>query len=337
MNADLHCHSKLSNGSLGIDDLISVAKAHGVRTIALTDYNYVAGNTRAIRTGSHAKVEVIPGVELSSIDPSGRVVSVLGYLFDNQDKLEGLCKANRDAQKAAFNIMLMKAKRRFPGLSNNFVTACAAGASCVFKQHIMLALMHCGYTNRLYGNVYSALFDPGKPGNILTVPKYAPTATVIETIHNAGGVAILAHPAHNGLMDSLDDYIAMGIDGFEAWHPTQNEDDFDVLAQAAADNDLILVGGTGFHGLFNKTRLSIGEYGTPEQELKDLFAYKNKLRQMRSQQNEEDDSPEDEPEDEPEEETEDESLAEPEEDASEEDIEEGSPEESDEEDPEEKQ
>ena len=54
--------------------------------------------------------------------------------------------------------MLMKAKRRFPGLSNNFVTACAAGASCVFKQHIMLALMHCGYTNRLYGNVYSALF-----------------------------------------------------------------------------------------------------------------------------------------------------------------------------------
>ena len=217
-------------------------------------------------------------MELSSIGPDGRVVNILGYLFDNQDKLEGLCKANRDAQKAAFNVMLVKARRRFPGLTSNFVTACAAGSSCIFKQHIMLALMHCGYTNRLYGNVYSALFDPAKPGNILTIPKFAETAAVIDTIHNAGGIAILAHPAHNGLLDSLNSFIDMGIDGFEAWHPTQTDDDIDVLTQAAADNDLLLIGGTGFHGMFNKSRLSIGEYGTPERELKELYAYKSRNR-----------------------------------------------------------
>ncbi len=281
LKADLHCHSKLSNGSLGIDDLINLAKIEGIDTIALTDYNYVAGNTRAVRTGEHAQVTVIPGVELSSISPDGTVVSVLGYLFDNQDKLEGICKSNRDAQKTAYNAVLLKARRRFPALNANFVAACANGSSNIFKQHIMLALMHCGYTNRLYGNVYSALFDPSKPGNILTTPKYAETKTVIDAIHGAGGVAILAHPAHNNLLDKLDVFINMGIDGFEAWHPTQNDDDVDILTQAAADNDLLLIGGTGFHGLYNKSRLSIGDYGTSEDDLKRLYSYKAKLRKQR--------------------------------------------------------
>lgn len=282
MKADLHCHSKLSNGSLGIDDLVNLARIEGVDTIALTDYNYVAGNTRAVRTGEHAKVTVIPGVELSSLAPNGKVVSVLGYLFDNQDKLEGICKANRDAQKTAYNAVLLKAKRRFPGLSTNFVISCANGSSNVFKQHIMLALMHCGYTNRLYGNVYTALFDPDKPGNIVTIPKYTDTKSAIDAIHGAGGIAILAHPAHNGVMNDLVDFVEMGIDGFEAWHPTQNDDVVDSLTQVASDYNLLLMGGTGFHGMYNKSRISIGDYGTPEENLKQLYNYKTKLRKQRA-------------------------------------------------------
>ncbi len=66
MGGDLHCHTKLSDGSLGIEDLVLLAKKKGIETIAITDHDCLAGTVRGKIIGDRYGVNVIPGVELSS-------------------------------------------------------------------------------------------------------------------------------------------------------------------------------------------------------------------------------------------------------------------------------
>ena len=68
MAADLHCHTKLSDGSVGIEDLIAIAKKSGIDTIAVTDHDCLAGTVRAQVISKRYDVKVIPGVELSAFD-----------------------------------------------------------------------------------------------------------------------------------------------------------------------------------------------------------------------------------------------------------------------------
>ena len=72
MAADLHCHTKLSDGSVGIEDLIVIAHKSGIDTIAITDHDCLAGTVRGRVIGKRYGVNVIPGVELSAIDSQAK-------------------------------------------------------------------------------------------------------------------------------------------------------------------------------------------------------------------------------------------------------------------------
>ena len=74
MGGDLHCHTKLSDGSLGIEDLVLLAKKKGIETIAITDHDCLAGTVRGKIIGDRYGVNVIPGVELSSRDEKNRKI-----------------------------------------------------------------------------------------------------------------------------------------------------------------------------------------------------------------------------------------------------------------------
>ncbi len=83
MAADLHCHTKLSDGSVGIEDLIVIAQKSGIDTIAITDHDCLAGTVRGKVIGKRYGVNVIPGVEISAIDnEAGKKVHILCYLAD---------------------------------------------------------------------------------------------------------------------------------------------------------------------------------------------------------------------------------------------------------------
>lgn len=93
MAADLHCHTKLSDGSVGIEDLIVIAKKSGIDTIAITDHDCLAGTVRGQVIGKRYGVNVIPGVEISAFDfDAGKKVHILSYLADAPNRLEGICK-----------------------------------------------------------------------------------------------------------------------------------------------------------------------------------------------------------------------------------------------------
>ncbi len=278
MAADLHCHTKLSDGSVGIEDLIVIAQKSGIDTIAITDHDCLAGTVRGQVIGKRYGVNIIPGVELSAFDnEAGKKVHILCYLADKPDRLEGLCKRTSVARKRAGQIMMLKVASRFP-VSTDFIISHASGSTNLFKQHIMHALMDAGYTNEIFGDLFKALFSSDSATNILAPTKYPDVKEVIEEIHGAGGIAVLAHPAFYNNFDEIDKYISLGLDGIEVWHPSASEEQIALLSKICKNSKLLLTGGSDFHGIYGSKTVTLGTCLTPDDHLDKLMGYKAKKK-----------------------------------------------------------
>ncbi len=280
MRGDLHCHTKLSDGSLGIEDLITLAKKRGIEAIAITDHDCLAGTVRGKIIGDRFGVQVIPGVELSATDTkTGKKVHLLCYLSDAPDRLEGLCHRNSLARKKAAHYMMLQVAKRYP-VAAELIVKCATGSTNIYKQHIMQALMECGFSRDIYGEMYHKLFDKDSPESVLVTPKYPDIEEVLTAIHDAGGIAVLAHPYFFDNLDSLPRLIENGLDGIEVWHPCATEKQQAELKKIATKNKLLMTGGTDFHGLYNLDPVSIGDVLTPDDAMAKLLGYKAKQKRL---------------------------------------------------------
>ena len=280
LSGDLHCHTRLSDGTLGIEDLIAFAKKKGLETIAITDHDCLAGTVRSKVIGARHGIQVIPGVELSSTDAeAGKQVHVLCYLPDAPDMLEGLCKRNSLARKKASHFMMLQTAKRYP-VSTEFIIKCATGSTNLYKKHIMQALIECGYSDSFNGELYKSLFSKSSENNILVEAKYENVKDVIDSIHTAGGIAILAHPYASECVDEISKYIEYGIDGIEVFHPSADEEQQANLKKIASKHKLLMTGGSDFHGLYNTYKVSLGDYTTPDDCLHALLTYKSKQKRL---------------------------------------------------------
>ncbi len=280
MSGDLHCHTRLSDGSLGIEEIITFALKKGLSTIAITDHDCLAGTVRGKVIGARHGLQVIPGVELSSTcEEIDKNIHILCYLPDSPDMLEGLCKRNSQARKRASHFMMLQTAKRF-NIPTEFIIKCATGSTNLYKKHIMQSLIECGYTDRFNGELYEELFTKESENNILIVPKYESTKAVIDAIHEANGIAVLAHPYRSGCEDSIDDIIKMGIDGIEINHPSANEEQQANLRKIASKSKLLITGGSDFHGLYNEYNVSLGDYTANDDELHALLTYKSKQKRL---------------------------------------------------------
>ena len=278
LTADLHCHTKLSDGALGIDDLLILAKNSGITTLAITDHDCLAGVIRAKIIGERYGITVVPGVEFSCTDKvRGRKAHMLCYLPDKPERLEGLCKRNSTIRKTAGKLMAMKAAKKYP-ITPEFIVKCASGSTNIFKQHIMQALKETGYTTTIFGELFDTLFKKSSPENILVEATFPTPQETLEAIHDAGGIAVLAHPGFYDSFDLLDELIELGLDGVEVWHPENTPEQQEMLKKLAKKHHLVMTGGSDFHGAFNAKPTKLGDCGPDEDALAALFSYKAKQR-----------------------------------------------------------
>ena len=278
MGADLHCHTRLSDGSLGIDHLIVLAKKQGVETIAITDHDCLAGNVRGKRIGEQYGIRVLPGVELSATDHArSSRAHLLCYLPDSPDRLEGLCRRNLLESKKASQYMIVKTSVQYP-VTPEFIIKCAAGSTGVYKQHIAHALMESGLTDRIFGDAYMELFCSSGEKNILREADYPEPKEIMDAIHDAGGIAVLAHPALYNNMELLDELIREGLDGVEVWHPSADAQTVETLRKIAKKNGLLMTGGSDFHGMYGVGSVSIGACQTPDEHVEAMLSYKSRRR-----------------------------------------------------------
>jgi len=274
MSIDLHCHTKISDGSIGVEELLATAKRRGLSAISITDHDAVTGATRATMLGKRLGIDVVHGVEFSAYEHArNNAVHMLCYLCDSPDRLEGTCRKMALARRAAATEMLRKVMRYYP-IVPEAVTRCAAGCATVYKQHIMHALIDAGYADSFYGETYRKLFSH-EAGVARVNVEYPDVWEIVDLIHSAGGLAVLAHPASYRNEELMQELTEKGLlDGIEVWHPDHSAEDKNRLYSFAQDNSLLMTGGTDFHGMYAGTAKPLGNSEVPENTPQLMRTYK---------------------------------------------------------------
>lgn len=281
MKADLHCHTTISDGSLGISDVIRQADRNDVRCLAITDHDSLASLSRSAVLGKRYNVTVIPAAEFSAFDSSrGRKVHILCYMPAKPDRLEGLCLRTSTGRMELGKRMAEKVLDRYP-ITLESILRYSAGSKAIYKCHIMHALMDYGYTTELYGDVYRYIFDSAEglcAEEVSSESDFYPDVKFVTTLIKAsGGISVLAHPSVYDSFDLCEELAAEGaVDGIEVWHQSASEQRINQLLQIAEQYNLLTTGGSDFHGFYNHYPIQIGNHLTPEEALTKIVNHKGK-------------------------------------------------------------
>lgn len=267
MICDLHCHTKLSDGSLGIEEIISQAKRTGIDWLSITDHDTTASFSRANILGQREGVKILPGIELSAWDKDeGKKVHILCYAPQKPDRLEMICMKSCEIRKECCKEMIAKVMEKFP-ITLESVLRYTTSSKSIFKQHIMRALIDYGYALEFYGELDHELFNR-KDGTCYVEREYPDVNFVTDLIHTAKGVAVMAHPAMYDNIELLERLAKAGkIDGVEIGHYSADENYRQELNAIADKYELIKTGGSDFHGLYNSVPTHLGSETTTKENL----------------------------------------------------------------------
>ncbi|MCR5798537.1 MAG: PHP domain-containing protein [Lachnospiraceae bacterium] len=278
---DLHSHSNRSDGSLSPTELIDLASAKGLSAIALTDHDTVTGLDEAMERGYDTGVNVIPGVELSC-DRNGHDVHIVGLFIDHHDS-RFIKELNDFVDSRSVRNRKMCDKLTKAGLVTDYDELCARyGESVITRAHFARYMLEKGYIKSVKEAFDRYIGDH--------CPYYVPREKVtpergMDLIKKAGGLPILAHPLLYGLgKDALEDLVIelkeAGLVGMEAIYGTYTASDERDMRKLAAKHDLLISGGSDFHG-DAKPGLELGTgYGkmyVDDSVLDTLTAYKRKM------------------------------------------------------------
>ena len=280
MIGDLHCHSRFSDGSISIDDLIFYAKRSGMDFISVTDHDTMAGVSRANILGKRYGINVIPGVEISCNDfGRDRQVHILCYLPDKPDRLESVFNKTLESRTRAGKKMIEKLRRYYP-VTEEHIERYTLASKSIYKQQIMQSLMDLGYADSIYGKEYQLLF--GYENGILRQEiEYPDVYDVLQVIRSAGGISVLAHPKLYDSLDLLDDLIRQKlIDGIEVSYPRGSSEETTLLTGIAAKNNLLTTCGSDFHGAYGSLAVPIGTCITTGEQIDALYRFKRKQTKM---------------------------------------------------------
>ena len=273
MIGDLHCHSKLSDGSTGLDDLVFYAKRAGLDVIAVTDHDTMAGVARAQVLGQRYGLDVIPGCEVSCVDPdTNRRVHVLCYFPQKPNRLEPLFHKILSSRNRAGMEMIQRLMRQYP-LTLEHVQRYSNSSKAIYKVHIMQALLDLGYDTKIYGDLYKQLFSSKSPGNVNAPVEYPSVYEALDYIRIAKGIPVMAHPSIYDSMELLERLAREGkLMGVEIDHPKNREEDKTTMRQLAEEYGLLVTGGTDFHGYYTSGHANpLATALTLEEDLKKLY------------------------------------------------------------------
>jgi predicted metal-dependent phosphoesterase TrpH len=223
--------------------VIREAKRIGLVAIALTDHDTLDGIAAATTTGAELGVRVVPGVELSAVE--GEVEThILGLHLSDTRALEGRLVALRDMRRNRAERIVQRLNEL--GVRIDFASVLEqAGGGAIGRPHIARAMIAEGWAVDLR-DAFDRYLGNGKPA-FVSKDRLA-VAEAIELIHQAGGLAILAHPAHGGTRARIEAFVREGIDGVEVRHPSHSADDMSRLAALVEHFSLVPSGGSDWHG-----------------------------------------------------------------------------------------
>jgi 3',5'-nucleoside bisphosphate phosphatase len=260
---DLQSHSTHSDGELAAADVVAAAAAAGVELLALSDHDTVSGVSEALAAGERLGLPVVPAVEISAIDhapAADRELHILGYRIDHAGpaltaRLEEFLA---DREQRTLRMAAALGELGFD-LDDSELTARRRAGKPIGRPHVAAAVLGApGNAERLaseqigdIGALIRGYLIEGKPAYCL---RETPTVEqAISAIHEAGGVAVWAHPFWDvsepgEVLDTIDRFRAAGVDGVEAFYITHTTEQTALLAERARTLDLLSTGSADFHG-----------------------------------------------------------------------------------------
>ncbi|HAZ64965.1 MAG TPA: hypothetical protein DCZ72_15330 [Armatimonadetes bacterium] len=256
---DLHSHTVHSDGTLTPTELLALADARGLQTIAITDHDQLDAYDDLPATPP--RVELVVGVELSLTWPRGNL-HLLGYHIDPANPALRATLRDLRAARVERNEEMV-ARLRAAGFDVSLEQLAAlAGRAHIGRPHMAQALVDLGAVGSIAEAFHRYLADDS--------PLYVPRrdlsfAEGIELIHGAGGVAVLAHPAQTrlgerDLADAVVRWARDGLDGLEVWYPSHTPRQRRAYRDLARRLQLIATAGSDFHGA-TKPGIELGQPG----------------------------------------------------------------------------
>jgi hypothetical protein len=270
MSADLHVHTRASDGTDGPEEVVCQAKVIGLRAIAVTDHDTVEGVKPALAAGYLNGIEIIAGVELGA-EYLGKELHLLGY-FINIDNSNLKKKLNflRGERKSRIFKMVQKMKNLGVQVSYEEVLA-VSQSGAVGRPHLATVLKKAGVVDSTV-EAFNKYIGFGCPAY---VPRYKLNpAEAISIINTAGGVSVLAHPGQNNAHEMLNMLIINGLAGLEVYHPTHSREQEYFYLKLAEKHGLLITGGSDYHGRDHKTGNCLGSVTVPYSAVKKIVKKK---------------------------------------------------------------
>jgi 3',5'-nucleoside bisphosphate phosphatase len=264
---DLQSHSTHSDGVLEAATVVERAAQAGVELLALSDHDTVSGVSEAIAAGEANGVRIVPAVEISSVDdlsPTPRELHILGYRIAHEDPAFQALLADflSDREKRTMRMAAALTELGFV-LDDEEIRQRNAAGKPIGRPHLAEAVLRAPENEQRLqaeeiddiGSLIRGYLIEGKAAFRL---RETPTVgQAVAAIHAAGGVAIWAHPFwdvsdEGEVLEMIDRFRAVGIDGVEAFYVTHTREQTELLAGRTAELDILSTGSSDFHGPENR-------------------------------------------------------------------------------------
>lgn len=253
--ADLHVHSTASDGYDTPARVCERAVEAGLDAIALTDHDSVDGVAEAVKHGARLGLEVLAGCELTAYEGEMEL-HILGYGVDiENEELLGHLHEFRLQRRLRAERIVEQLDAAGAGVALERVLELAGPRGAVGRPHVARALLEAGHVGD-FDQAFDRFLARGRPA-YFPKPDIAPRQ-VIEIIHAAGGVAVLAHPAINAQECMVERLLPHALDGIEVWHSLHRPDQSDALFALALRLGLLKTGGSDCHGALPGRQASLG-------------------------------------------------------------------------------
>ena len=265
MVADLHLHTNFSDGTFSPEELVSHGRRHGLAAMSLTDHDTVEGCPRMAAACATEGIEFISGTELTA-ELNTIEVHLLGYGIDLENKkfLSEVARFQAVRQNRIHEMVARLNRLNVPLRAEAVfeIASCRSPG----RPHVARALVKAGFCGSL-DEAFERFLKVNRPA---WVPKCKVSALeAMDLIHQAGGVAVMAHPGLNRTDEIIPEIVEAGLDGIECFHTRHSTATSHHYLQMADQFHLLVTGGSDCHGL-NKGKPLVGTVRLPYHHVEKL-------------------------------------------------------------------
>ncbi len=283
MKVDLHIHSIFSDGALAPERIVDTAFDIGLSAISITDHdNILAFKHAQAQAGLKSEetgqppLEIIPGIEVNTV-LDNEEVHVLGYYFDFQDKyMLDMIAYQQHARIEQISQIIKKLDQVANiRITMEDITSFVQEGGSIGRPHIAKAILKAGGVNNII-DAYRKYINDNAPTYIKR--KTVPPQEAVETIYEAGGIPVIAHPhSLNNPEELVKDLMNYGLRGIEVYHRRHSPALIEYFSNIAEKYNLIMTGGSDCHGAGPGGQVHMGKTHIPEWVLQELKNEKSRL------------------------------------------------------------